>query len=309
MSTEKQEEIQNEKIGFIARNAKVATVVAVFFGATSGIFGSLTAAPSMAIGFWRLTMALPFFIIPIVIKADGRKRLASVSKKNLMWCFIAGAFLFGHFFSWFNAVKTTNIASAAVLASLHPFAVLLITVFVYKKRVSWKSVAAILAAVAGGAVITGADIATLAGGHFKGNMLAVCAGLFMGFYFAVGDKVRKEVDGSLYVMLVFLSCWICFTAGMFITGTAAFGYTFMDYFYIACMAVLCQIGAHAVFNMCIGHVSSLYVSTWEAGEPVVSTILGIFALKQIPSAYEIAGCIIVVGALLYYNRQEGKNEL
>ena len=142
------EEIQKERAGFIARNAKIATVIAVFFGATSGIFGNLTAAPSMAIGFWRLTMALPFFILPIVPKSEGRARLAAVSRKNLLWCFIAGLFLFGHFFSWFNAVKTTNIASAAVLASLHPFAVLLITVFVYKRKVSWKSVAAILVAVA-----------------------------------------------------------------------------------------------------------------------------------------------------------------
>ena len=72
------------------------------------------------------------------------------------------------------------------------------------------------------------------------------------------------------------------------------------------MAMLCQIGAHAVFNLCIGHVSSLYVSTWEAGDPVFATILAVIFLRQIPKPYEIIGCIIVVCALLYYNRQESK---
>ena len=293
---------------FIAKYAKIATVFAVVFGATSGILGTLTQAPSMAIGFWRLTMALPFFAVPILINKESRARFGQLSKKNYIWCFIAGFFLFGHFFSWFNAVKFTNVASAAVLASLHPLAVLLITVFIYKKKVSWKSVAAIFVAVLGGAVITGADLATLAGGHLKGNLFALSAALFMGLYFAVGDVVRKEVEGDLYVLLVFASCWICFSVGMVTTGTPALAYEPKDFVYIAIMAVLCQIGAHAVFNMCIGHVSSLYVSTWEAGDPVFSTLLGILFLGQIPTVYEILGCIIVVGALLYYNRQESMRE-
>ena len=295
----------------IAKHAKIATIFAVIFGATSGILGTLTQAPSMAIGFWRLTMALPFFAVPILINDESRARLGQINKKNYIWCFISGFFLFGHFFSWFNAVKFTNVASASVLASLHPLAVLLITIFIYKKRVSWKSIAAIFVAVLGGAIITGADLATLAGGHLKGNLFAISAALFMGLYFAVGDKVRKDVEGDLYVLLVFTSCWICFSVGMVATGTPALAYDPIDFVYIAAMAVICQIGAHAVFNMCIGHVSSLYVSTWEAGDPVFSTLLGIIFLRQIPTVYEILGCIIVVGALLYYNRQESMraNEL
>ena len=292
----------------IAKHAKIATILAVVFGATSGILGTLTQAPSMAIGFWRLTMALPFFAVPILIKKEDRELLKSIEIKDIIWCFIAGAFLFGHFYSWFNAVKSTNVASAAVLASLHPLVVLLVTVFVYKRKISWKSVMAIILALIGGAVIMGADIDDIAGGQMKGNIYALMAGIFMGLYFSVGDSVRKRVEGRFYVLLVFFSCWICFSAGMLITGTSAVDYTVMDFVYIAIMAVLCQIGAHAVFNMCIGHVSSLYVSTWEAGEPIFSTLLGIVFLSQIPTSDEIIGCLIVVGALLYYNRQESMRE-
>ena len=293
---------------FIAKYAKVATIFAVVFGAMSGILGKLIMAPSMAIGFWRLTMTLPFFAIPILSKKTDRGLLKSVDKKDLVWCFISGAFMFGHFYSGFNAVKFTNVAAASVLAALHPLAVLLVTVFIYKKKVSWKSVAAIIVALIGGVVIVGADISTIAGGRMKGNIYALMSGIFMGLYFSVGDNVRKRVEGRIYVLLVFFSCWVCFSAGMLITGTPAIGYTAMDYVYLAVMAVLCQIGAHAVFNMCIGHVSSLYVSTWEAGEPIFTTLMGIIFLAQIPTVYEVVGCIIVVGALLYYNKQESLRE-
>lgn len=301
-------ENKETKVGFIARYAKIATVIAVIFGSSSGILGSLTAAPSMAIGFWRLTVALPFFLVPALLNSQKREQLRNIEKKDYLWCFIAGAFLFGHFFTWFNAVKLTNIASAAVLAALHPLVVLLITIFVYKKKVGFKSIGAIVVALIGGVIIVGVDYSTFAGGSLDGNVLAFLAGTFMGLYFAVGDSVRKRVPGDLYVLLVFASCWVCFSIGVVVTDTQILGYTVMDYVYIVIMAFICQIGAHAVFNMCIGHVSSLYVSTWEAGEPVFSTLLAVVFLAQIPKNYEIIGCVIVVCALLYYNRQESKHE-
>ena len=42
---------------------KIIVALAVAAGASSGIFGKAITAPSMAIGFWRLTMGLPFFAI------------------------------------------------------------------------------------------------------------------------------------------------------------------------------------------------------------------------------------------------------
>lgn len=301
------ENLENKK-GLIARHAKIATVLAVIFGASSGILGSLIEAPSMAIGFWRLTIALPFFLIPVLFKEEKREKLKSISVKDYIWCFVSGAFLFGHFFSWFNAVKFTNVASAAVLAALHPLIVLLVTIFIYRKRVSIKSIAAIAVALIGGAIIVGADYSTFAGGNLKGNVFAFMAALFMGLYFAVGDAVRKRVEGGIYVLLVFASCWVCFTIGVIFTDTPVLGYRTNDYILLVVMAFICQIGAHAVFNLCIGHVSSLYVSTWEAGDPVFATMLAVVFLQQVPKGYEIIGCIIVVCALLYYNRQESKQD-
>ena len=296
------------KVGFIAKYAKILTVLAVLCGATSGVLGKLITAPSMAIGFWRLSIALPFFILPALMNKEKREKLKAISLKDYMWCFISGAFLFAHFFSWFSAVKMTNIASAAVLASLHPLVVLLVTVFLYKKKVNIKAIAAIAVALMGGAVIVGVDYNSFAGGNLEGNVFAFFAAMFMGLYFAVGDAVRKRVDGGLYVLLVFSSCWICFTLGNIFTGTQLLGYPAMDYVMLFAMAMLCQIGAHAVFNLCIGHVSSLYVSTWETGDAVFSTIFAVIFLSQVPKTYEIIGCIIVVCALLYYNRQESNHE-
>ncbi|MGN0713463.1 MAG: DMT family transporter [Anaerovoracaceae bacterium] len=295
-------------MNLIAKYAKLAVVIAVLCGATSGSLSAMTAIPAMGIGFLRLTIALPFFLIPALASEEKRSQIKALSRRDLGLCVLSGVFLFGHFFSWFSAVKLTNVASAAVLASLHPLVVLLVTVFIMKKKVSWKSVLAILVALCGGAVIMGFDLNTLAGGHLAGNILGFLAGMFMGLYFSVGDAARKTVNGDIYVLLVFAACWVCFAGGVMASGTPILGYTFQDYLYVVLMAFICQIGSHAVFNMCIGHVSSLYVSTIESGDPVFSILVAVVCLGQIPALYEIVGCIIVVGALLYYNYQESREE-
>lgn len=298
--------MHKEKKSFLERYVKIIVVLAVMAGSSSGIFGSVIEAPSMAIGFWRLTLGLPFFAVPVLLR--NRESLKQISKKDYMWTFAAGAFLFGHFFTWFNAVKMTNIASAVVLAALHPLVVLVITVFVLKRKVGRRPVMGIVLALLGGVLIAGLDYRQLTEGNFAGDILAFLAGAFMGIYFAIGNEVRKNVPGSTYVFLVFLSCWICFSVGMIVSGTPALGYSASDYLYIIGLTLVCQIGAHAVFNLCFGYVDSLYVSAWESGESVFAILMGILFLGQIPASWEIIGCAVVVIGLLYYNYYTGLAE-
>lgn len=289
----------NEKKSFLERYVKIIVVLAVMAGSTSGIFGSVIEAPSMAIGFWRLTMGLPFFAIPVLLKQ--RDTFKTITKKEYIWTFVAGLFLFGHFFTWFNAVKMTNIASAVVLAALHPLVVLLITIFVFKRKVGARPVMGIVLALLGGTLIAGFDYRQLSTGNFKGDILAFLAAVFMGLYFTIGNEVRKKVPGPTYVFMVFASCWVCFCVGMIATGTPVFGYSGMDYIYLIGLTLVCQIGAHAVFNLCFGYVDSLYVSTWESGESVFAIIMSVVLLGQIPTSWELLGAAVTVIGLLYYN--------
>lgn len=291
--------MEKEKKSFLERYVKIIVVFAVMAGSTSGIFGSLIEAPSMAIGFWRLTLGLPFFAVPVLLK--HRDTLKHISGKDYFWTFIAGLFLFLHFFTWFSAVKLTNIASASVLASLHPLVVLLVTVFIFKRKVGRRPVIGIVVALLGGTLIAGLEYTQPGEGNFLGNVLAFLAAMFMGLYFTVGHEVRKNVPGSTYVFLMFLSCWLCFGVGMMVTNTPVFGYSTKDYLLMIGLTVVCQLCAHAVFNLCFGHVDSLYVSAWESGECVFAIIMGVIFLGQVPSMMQIIGGVIVVVGLLYYN--------
>ena len=156
--------------GFIGKYVKIIVIFAVIAGSSSGIFGKAIEAPSMAIGFWRLTLGLPFFALPVLI--GKRQELKELSLREMSGALLAGVFLFAHFFSWFNAVKMTNIASAVVLAALHPLVVLAITVFIFKKHVGARPIMGIVLALLGGTLVAGFDRSQLSAGSFNGDVLA-----------------------------------------------------------------------------------------------------------------------------------------
>ena len=291
-----------EKKGFLEKYAKILVIVAVFCGGASGPIAAIVSAPALMIGFGRLTLALPFFAIPVFMNAEKRQMVKNLDKEQFFTTMATGAFLFLHFFCWFTAVMYTNVSAAAVLASFHPIVVLILTIFVYKKKVPGKAIVAILIALAVGAYLVCSDLSAFQDGSLMGKLLALASGIFMGIYFAVGGRVRPKMDGGVYVMLVFFWCWVCFTIACIVTGTKVTGYTAMDYVGIVALTLVCQIGSHAVWNLCMGHVDPLYVSAWESMDPVASTILAVFIASQIPSVTEVICCIIVVLALMAYSR-------
>lgn len=293
------EKSERKELNIFERNAKLVAVMAVFCGSTSAIFGKLITGSSIMIGFYRLSIALPFFAIPVLLRR--RDELRCLTLKDWLGCGVTGMFLFAHFFFWFKSVQITTVASAIVIQSLHPLVVLLVTVLIWKKKVSVKAIIGIMLALIGGAIVAGFDY-TMAGDSFFGDICAALAGTFMGLYFCMGNVFRKNIPAGIYVFIVFMLCWFAFLIAMIITGTPFTGYPSSDFFWLLLMALACQIGSHAVFNWSLGYVTSLYISTVEMLEIIFASLLAMAIFAEVPSLWQCMGGVVVIGGLLYYNR-------
>lgn len=283
------------------RYVKYAVVLAVISGSTSGILGRLITADSMAIGFFRLTFALPFFLVPVLL--NKRHILKVLPKRDLVWSGISGMFLFWHFLCWFIAVKNTTISSAIILADLHPLIVMGITVVVLKKKVPVRAAVGVFVALLGAALVLGLDF-SFGGNDIYGDIMALFTALAMAVYFCIGGVLRKEIPGDIYITLVFSACWSCFAIGMLVTGTPMLGYPASDYLWLIVMTIFCQMGAHAVMNWSMRFVPALYVSAWGTAEIVSATILALWIFGEVPGPTKILGGTIVMVGLLYYNYHE-----
>ena len=295
---------------FLSKNAKILVILATILGALSGPLGRTITAPALAIGFWRLTMGIPFFAVPVLLNKEKRNEFLGLRGHNLKWTLIAGMFLFFHFFSWFSSVKMTNITSASVMAALSPIVVLFISIVIYKRKIGFKAIVGIVIALIGGAITAGLDYAELASGYFLGDIVGLLAGFFIGIYYSIGDKIRDKVNGQVYVLVLFISCWACFLIAMIVSGTPFFSYPAKDWGLLVLMTLACQIGCHALNNLCLGHTDSVYVSAWGTSEPLFATVFAFLMIGQTPTKWSIVGCAIVILGLLYYNfnSKDFKNE-
>ncbi|MCL1941579.1 MAG: DMT family transporter [Synergistaceae bacterium] len=267
-------------------------------GASSVVFIRLIETNQMAMGFYRLGFSVLLFAVPILL--GGYKYYKELTSKDYLYCVLAGFFLFCHFFCWFTAVKNTAIASAAILFSLNPLMLLLVTTVFFKQRVNAKAVAGIFVALAGGAIIAGFDYG-FEGSHTAGNVAAFMAAVFFAAYFLVGRAMRTKIPAVNYIFLVFGSCWIFFTIAMLITNTPFSGYRAQDYIGLFIMAMVCQGIAHAMYNWCMGYVSSLYMSVWVSVESVFAIAFGAAVFREFPALWQYIGGIIAIFGLVYYN--------
>lgn len=287
---------------FLQKHVNLVVVFAVIAASFSPIFTKLTAAPPIAIGFYRLSIAMPIFALVSISKY--RSALKAVTRAQLLGAAVAGILLACHFLSWFTALRHTSVASASVLAMTHPIMVLFISVCLLKKRTNAKAVIGVLVAFVGSVIISGNDYA-LSTEALLGDLMAIFAALFLGLYYLVGNKYRKDINASIYVFLVFFFCWLSFFVFMLVTKTSFIGYRVSDYFWIFVMAIVCQIGAHAVFNWCLAYTSALYISTLENLETFISTVLAVFIFNEIPSIVQIVGAVVIVLGVIYYSKNEG----
>ena len=289
------------ELNFFERNARYIVLIAVVIGAFSGNFARLTEAPPMVIGFYRLLFSLPFFAAVALRSKESRSQMTHLSSKQLLFSFLAAAGLYGHYMCWFSAVKMTNMAAAATLESLHPLTVLVVSLLFFHRKVGWKAVAGIIIALAGGVVASGSGL-SFNSADLAGDLLAFASGVSLAFYFIFSKHIRgKGMGANAFVLTCFSICCAMFLVTMLVTGTPLTGYRPVDFAYIFGMAVLCQIGAHALISWALGYVSDLYVSTWQTFEGVVTIIIAFFIFREAPAPVQIIGCIVTFGGLLYYN--------
>ena len=72
-----------EKNGFLEKYAKILVIIAVFCGGASGPIAAIISSPALMIGFGRLTIALPFFAVPVLMKPEKRQMLRELDKETI----------------------------------------------------------------------------------------------------------------------------------------------------------------------------------------------------------------------------------
>ncbi len=292
-------------INFAIRHVKIVVLFACLAASMSGIIVRLAGEiPPMAIGFYRLSFAMPVFLFFAL--AFHRKEFKKLSKRQLGGSALAGAILFVHFLTYFTGVGMTTIASAMVITCLHPVVILIIMALFFKEKTNYKVVAGVVIALIGAAIVSGGDYA-IAGEALLGDVLCFISAVGLALYFIVGQKLGGGIPITVYVTIVFGCCWACFGLGMIVSGTSFVGYEKESYFWVLVLAIVCQIIAHGLFNWTLRYISPLYLATSETVEVVYASIVAFLLFQEVPVLMQYIGGSLTIAGILIYNYFEAQS--
>lgn len=265
--------------------------------------------PALTIAVWRIVTAAAV-LVPGLLSARARAELRTVAGRDLLLMLASGGVLGFHFLLWIESLSHTTVASASVFVTSSPILLAGLSYVVLGERLSTGTLAAIVVAVGGAALIGWADAGTvvLGRGALWGNGLALGAAVLVSVYLLIGRVVRQTVGWWAYVCPVYGAAAAVIVATAWVQGTPLLGYSWRVYGLCVALALGPQVLGHGAFNYAVRRRSATVVGLLALLEPVGASILAYVLFDEWPPALSLAGMAVVLGAVavVVWRRNRGR---
>jgi drug/metabolite transporter (DMT)-like permease len=268
-------------------------VIALAAVSTSGPLIAATAAPTLAIAFWRNAMASGVLVPWALVR--NRFELLSLDRREWTLALGAGLLLAAHFSTWVPSLDFTSVASATALVATQP-----IWAAVIARRqghvIPRRAWAGIGLAVLGAAVLTGVDF-SVSRRALLGDALALIGGFFAAAYVAAGGEVRRSVSTTAYTTVCYLTAALALLVACLAGGQALVGYSGRAWVYLAALTVGAQLLGHSVFNRVLRTTSATVVSLSILFEVPGAAVIAYLWLHQRPHAWALPGLALLLAGI------------
>jgi drug/metabolite transporter (DMT)-like permease len=276
-----------------ARDAGLLAVALAGVSASGPIMAA-TAAPALAIAFWR--NALGAGSTGLLTSVRHRAEFAALHRRGWALAVLAGVFLGLHFGTWVPSVTFTSVASATGLVATQSIFTGLIAAAGGRRmpRQAWLGMAV---AFVGTLLIAGADfdVSTRA---VVGDALAVLGGLFAAAYVTVGGRARQQMSTPVYTTLCYSVCALGLLATCLVGRQSLSGYPARSWVLIAAVTLSAQLLGHSLINVVLQSTSATLVSLAVLVEVPAAAVIAYFWLHQRPPASAVPGLVLLLAGLV-----------
>ena len=272
--------------------------VAVAAISTSAPLIAATAAPALAIAFWRNAFGT-LAIAPFAFAHRGE--MAQLDRREWRLMAASGALLAAHFATWVPSLTYTSVASSTALVATQPVWAALIA------RASGQDVPprawlGMAVAFVGVLVLTGIDL-TLSTRAVVGDLLALAGAVFAAAYVTVGSRVRQTVTTTTYTFVCYGVCSLLLLAGCAAGRVQLSGFDRTTWLQLLALTAGAQLLGHSLINVALQTSSPTVVSLAILFEMPGAALIAALWLGQrppwgiVPAALLLlAGVAIVVSS-------------
>jgi drug/metabolite transporter (DMT)-like permease len=270
----------------------------------SAMFVRWANAPGAITGFYRFffsTLLLtPFFI-------QRQKHEALIPRSVLVFPILAGLFTACDLTIWNSSLAFTTAANATLLGNTAPLWVALGAWLIFREKISSIFWMGLLLALTGALLIMGGDFLL----HPRlgiGDLMASSAAIFYASYMLATQRGRRHIDAFRYTWVAGVSATIGSGVINLILRNSFLGYDTRTWVVFLATAIISQIIGYISISYALGHLPARVVSPTLIGQPIMTTILAIPLLGEVPSVVQALGGLVALAGIYIVNQSHAQTE-
>ncbi len=261
-------------------------------------------APGPVTAFYRLFFSI-FLLLPFFL--PRLKASPAFKSRSLLFPLLAGFFTACDLALWTASLSYTTAANATLLGNTAPLWVALGTWLLLKQKLSSTFWRGLTITLLGAALIMGTDF-LLHPRFGVGDAMAIFTGFFYGGYFLFTERSRTQFDPVSHIWLVGVGASLTLFLVNAVLQNPLTGYPLQTWLVFLATALVSQLIGYISLAYALGHLPASVVSPTMILQPILTTLLAIPLLGEIPSIWQgIGGAIALVGIYIVnqsYNRGE-----
>jgi drug/metabolite transporter (DMT)-like permease len=278
----------------------------VFVWGFTAVLGKLISLDAMPLVWYRMSLAVLFIILYIWYKKVPMK----VPLKTLLGFLFAGLVIAFHWFTFFKAIKVSNISVTLACLSTGAFFASLMEPLFYGRKVIWYEVFFGIIVFIGLYIIFNID------GHFiNGILLALTSAFLSALFSMINGKYAKEYNPTVISFYELLGGVFFFSIFLYFTGsfnTSFFKVSNSDWLYLIILSTFCTAYAFIASVKVMKFLSPYTVMLTINLEPIYGIILAVIVFEETEKmsfnfyigALIILSTVILNGVLKYHSTQK-----
>jgi drug/metabolite transporter (DMT)-like permease len=264
----------------------------------SAMFVRWANAPGPVTGFYRLLFST-ILLTPIFIR-EQRKH-TGFPWTLILFPALGGLFTAFDFTFWNSSLKYTTAANATLLGNTSPLWVALGTWLIFRQKLAPRFWVGLALALTGAVLIMGMDF-IIHPTFGLGDLMACAAGVFYASYQMITQRGRQHFDPLRYSWIVAFSATLVIFFVNLALGNPLTGYSSQTWLIFLLTAIVSQTIGYLSITYSLGHLPAHVVSPTLIAQPVLTALLAIPLLSEIPTLWQGLGGLVALAGIYIVNQ-------
>lgn len=257
--------------------------------------------------FYRLAIALPFFMI-LPFLSSVKPEMSTNKRKRMLFrdyalMFLCGAMLAADLALWHISINWTSVANATLFNNCAPVILLVLGWAFFGERVNREVLIAFGVAAVGMSLLIGENF-SVSPDRFLGDMIATSTAFFYAIYLFLVKSLRARYDTLVIMACTSLASAVCLLAVSLVSGSTLLPSDLNGWMVVFGLAFICHVIGQSLIAKALADLSVTISSFCLLLQPVSAAILAWLLFSEALSALQIFGGLLILCGIVLSNRAQ-----